>query len=147
MEHHFILRVVSKMLIPPIMLFALYVHFHADFGAGGGFQGGVIFAVAFILYGIVFGIDSLRLAMPPVVLRAVMALGVLIFAGTGVYSLLMGFNYLDYSALSKQGHPPYGQHLGIIIIEMGVLLAVAAAMIVIFMAFISRSPNIKDTDW
>ena len=54
MQHHLILRVVSKLLIPPILLFALYVQFHGDFGPGGGFQAGVIFAVAFILYGLVF---------------------------------------------------------------------------------------------
>ena len=56
MKHHLILRVVTKMLIPPILLFALYVQFHGDFGPGGGFQAGVIFASAFILYAIVFGL-------------------------------------------------------------------------------------------
>ena len=49
MDHHYILRIISKMLIPPIMLYAFYVQFHGDFGPGGGFQAGVIFAVAFIL--------------------------------------------------------------------------------------------------
>jgi len=147
MEHHFILRVVSKMLIPPIMLYAFYVQFHGDFGPGGGFQAGVIFAVAFILYAIVFGVENLTLVLPPVVLRAGMALGVLLYAGTGVYGLFRGYNFLDYAALAEPGHAAHGQHLGILLVEGGVGLTVAAAMIAIFVAFASRSPDIKDTDW
>ncbi len=49
MRRQTILRVVSKLLIPYILLFALYVQFHGDFGPGGGFQAGVIFAAGFIL--------------------------------------------------------------------------------------------------
>ena len=57
MNKHSILRVVSKFMIPFILLFALYVQFHGDFGPGGGFQAGVIFAAAFILYGLIYGED------------------------------------------------------------------------------------------
>ena len=48
-----IIRVVTKLIIPYILLFGLYVQFHGDFGPGGGFQAGVIMASAFILYGLV----------------------------------------------------------------------------------------------
>ena len=44
-----ILRVCTKVLFTPIILFGLYVQFHGDFGPGGGFQAGVIVAAAFIL--------------------------------------------------------------------------------------------------
>ena len=54
MNHHLVIRVVSKLLIPFILLFGLYVQFHGDFGPGGGFQAGVIFASAFVLYALVF---------------------------------------------------------------------------------------------
>ena len=47
MEHHLVLNVVARILIPLIMLFALYVQFHGDYGPGGGFQAGVIFAASF----------------------------------------------------------------------------------------------------
>ncbi len=49
MEHHHILRTITKLLIPIILLFALYVQFHGDFGPGGGFQAGVIFGSGIIL--------------------------------------------------------------------------------------------------
>ena len=50
-----VLRIIAKIIIPMILLFALYVQFHGDYGPGGGFQAGVIFAAGFILYGLVFG--------------------------------------------------------------------------------------------
>jgi multicomponent Na+:H+ antiporter subunit B len=147
MDHHFILRVVAKMLMPPIMLYALYVQFHGDFGPGGGFQAGVIFAVAFILYGLVYGLDSLRRVAPPAIVRAGIALGALLYAGTGVYSFFKGKNYLDYSALADSDNPVAGQHLGILLVEAGVGLTVASVMIAVFVAFAARAPEIKDTDW
>ena len=64
MKHKAVLRVSSKLLMPPIMLFALYVQFHGDFGPGGGFQAGVIFASAFVLYAILFGVPAARRLAP-----------------------------------------------------------------------------------
>ena len=50
MRQKIILRVVSKILIPYILLFAFYVQWHGDFGPGGGFQAGVIFAAGTVSY-------------------------------------------------------------------------------------------------
>ncbi len=78
-QEHVVLRVVAKMLIPMILLFALYVQFHGDYGPGGGFQAGVIFAAGIILYALVFGLGAARQVVPPPVLRRLAALGVLLF--------------------------------------------------------------------
>lgn len=131
-----ILRVVSKLLIPPIMLFALYVQFHGDFGPGGGFQAGVIFASAFILYALIFGVDNARKVAPSWLTRLMLAAGLLLFAGVGVITIILGGDYLDYSMLSKD--PLAGQHIGINIIEFGVGSTVAGAMITIFLIFDGR---------
>jgi len=135
--HHVVLRVVAKLLIPFILLFALYVQFHGDYGPGGGFQAGVIFASAFILYGLIFGLDAARKVAPPDVIRILIALGVLLYAGVGVASLLLGGNFLDYNVLADD--PVQGQHLGILLIELGVGTTVAAVMITIFFYFAGRS--------
>lgn len=131
-----ILRVVSKLLIPPIMLFALYVQFHGDFGPGGGFQAGVIFASAFILYALIFGVDNARKVAPAWLTRLMLAAGLLLFACVGVITMIMGGDYLDYSMLSKDART--GQHLGINLIEFGVGTTVAGAMINIFLIFDGR---------
>ena len=46
MRGDLVLRVVAKLLIPFMLLFALYVQFHGELGPGGGFQAGVIIAAA-----------------------------------------------------------------------------------------------------
>ena len=92
-----VFRIVSKILFGPIIIYGLYVQFHGDYGPGGGFQAGVIVAAAFILYALIFGLEKVRNIMPNLVIQYVMALGVLVFAGTGIVSILMGSNYLDYS--------------------------------------------------
>jgi len=125
-----VLRVVAKFLIPAILLFALYVQFHGDFGPGGGFQAGVIFASAFILYALLFGVGTARRVAPAWATRLLLASGLLLYAGVGVASILLGGTYLDYSVLAAD--PVAGQHIGITLIEFGVGVTVAAAMITIF---------------
>lgn len=146
MRHHLILRVITKLLIGPIILFALYVQFHGDFSPGGGFQAGVIMAVAFILYGIVFGLDAAQSVFPAWLVHKLMALGVLIYAGTGVASLFLGYDFLDYGAFAPH-HPSHGQHWGILAVEFGVLVTVTGVMVAIYYAFAMRRPAISDEEW
>lgn len=144
MEHHLILRVVSKFILPFIMLFALYVQFHGDFGPGGGFQAGVILGAGLILYTLVFGLPNAARVAPPSVLRVLSATGVLIFAGTGVVNMLLGGNFLDYGTFQPH-HPSHGEHWGILAVEFGVGVTVASTMVLIFFAFAGRSGReVKD---
>ncbi len=136
MKHNLILRITAKLLIPFIILFALYVQFHGDFGPGGGFQAGVIFSAAFILYTLVYGQETAERIIPMHILKILASLGVLIYAGTGVASLLLGGQFLNYSVLADV--PITGQHIGIVVIELGVGITVAAVMIMIFFLFSKR---------
>jgi multicomponent Na+:H+ antiporter subunit B len=137
MKGHDILRVTAKALIPLILLFGLYVQFHGDFGPGGGFQAGVIFAAAIILYALIFGLDEAKEAVPPRVLELIAALGVLLYGGVGIVTMLKGGTFLAYNALDP-AHPTHGQHLGILLVELGVGLTVTAVMCAIFFAFAER---------
>ena len=137
MTRHTILRVIAKFMIPYILLFALYVQFHGDFGPGGGFQAGVIFAAGFILYSLIFGIENGRKVMPPWLRRALLSIGVIIFGGTGLFGLILGGNFLDYNVLLE--NPVAGQHLGILLVELGVGITVSATMITIFFVFASQN--------
>ncbi len=133
MPEHPIVRLGAKLLVPCILLFALYVQFHGDFGPGGGFQAGVIFGAGCILYGLVFGADTLARVTPPRLVQQVAAGGVLLYALVGVAALLGGGAYLDYDALLTD--PLAGQHLGILLIELGVGVTVGAVMLGLFFAF------------
>lgn len=147
-DHHVILRVVSKMLIPVIVLYAFYVQFHGDYGPGGGFQAGVILAVSMILYALIFGVPEALAAVPAGFARSLAGFGLLLYASVGVWAMLNGGNYLDYNALIDEppgGHA--GQHLGILLIELGVLFTVSGSMLTIFYAFAGRVAEIRDEDW
>ncbi len=136
MRHHLVLRAIAKMLIPFILLFALYVQFHGDFGPGGGFQAGVIFDSGFILYALIFGLEAVQRVAPPGVVSTFVALGLLLFAGVGVATMFFGGAYLDYGTLGADFVA--GQHLGILLVELGVGITVAAVMMAIFFAFVAR---------
>ena len=85
-----ILRIGTKLILPFILLFALYVQFHGDYGPGGGFQAGVITAGMVILLAITFGLDAAQRIAPQALVERMIPLGVLIYAGTGIAGLAAG---------------------------------------------------------
>jgi multicomponent Na+:H+ antiporter subunit B len=162
-DHHVVLRVAAKLLIPIIALYAFYVQFHGDLGPGGGFQAGVILAVAVILHALVFGLKDTMAAIKPKFARGMAALGVLLYAGIGIVCIVNGGGFLDYDYLfprhieaqipdwilgpSDPAHPHlWGQHFGIMAIELGVLFTVAATMVTIFYGFAGRLGDAPKAD-
>ena len=135
-QRHRVLQVVTKLFIPFVLMFGLYVQFHGDYGPGGGFQAGVIFASAFILHGLIFGLQRTRAVLPPAALRVLMSVGVLLYAGTGLVTLLLGGNLLAYNVLAHD--PLHGQHWGIFAIELGVGVTVTSVMVSLFYGFASK---------
>ena len=136
MNENVALRAVSQLLSPFILLFGIHVHTHGDYGPGGGFQAGVIFASAFVLYGLVYGIGNARRVVPPRLTLILAAFGVLIFAGVGIAAMFMGGNYLEYAVFADSSAS--GNHIGIWLVELGVGVTVSAVMIAIFTSFAGR---------
>ncbi len=136
MREEIIVRVGAKFLAPFIIMFALYVHFHGDYSPGGGFQAGVILAAAFALLALVYGVEEVQRVLPPWFARMCAGLGVLIYAGVGVVTMLLGHNYLGYDALAHEG--THGQHYGIMLVELGVLVTVFGVMVSVFYCFAGR---------
>jgi len=136
MHRESIPRVVIKLVLPFILLFALYVQFHGDYGPGGGFQAGVIVAAGVILYGLIFGLSAARRVAPQRAVEIMVPLGVFIYAFVGVVGLLGGGNFLDYFVLDRD--PVHGQERGIFWVEIGVLVTVSGTMTAIYYAFSGR---------
>lgn len=142
MRRDIVLRVIAKILIPFMLLFALYVQFHGDFGPGGGFQAGVIIAASIIFYAIIFGLPATRQLLPEWIVESMVASGVLIYAGVGLIGILLGGNYLDYFVLDHD--PVHGEHRGIFWVEVGVAVTVAGVMLKIFYMFAGRRRDEDD---
>ncbi len=129
-------KVITRMMIPFIQLYGLYVITHGDYGPGGGFQGGVILAVSIMLY--VLSNDQ-RAGYKRISQKSTDTLissGVLIYGGIGILALILGGNYLQYNALLPD--PKLASHLGILGIEIGIGITVAAVMITLFNETIRR---------
>jgi len=129
--HDLIIKHTCRLIIPFIQIFALYVVAHGHHSPGGGFQGGVMLGASFILFAIS---QDLRLCLNRMKEKtaAIMgSTGVLIYAGAGFVCLLMGSNFLDYSALAPLlgSDEIMARSHGILIIETGVAIAVMAVMI------------------
>ena len=136
MKREPVLRVVGKLLIPYMLMFALYVQFHGDYGPGGGFQAGVITAAAIIFYALIFGLPAARRLVPEPLVETMVALGAFLYLAVGFAGLLLGGNYLDYFVLDRD--PVAGQHRGIFWVEIGVLITVSGVMLKIFYMFAGR---------
>jgi multicomponent Na+:H+ antiporter subunit B len=136
LRHYLVPRVVGRILIPFIFLFGLYVQFHGDYGPGGGFQAGAIVAASVILYALLEGEAQALRALPMSVLKWMVAGGSLLYGAVGVAGILLGGNFLDYSVLASD--PITGQHIGIILIELGVGITVTGVLLCVFHAFAAR---------
>ncbi|MET4632300.1 Na(+)/H(+) antiporter subunit B [Kaistia defluvii] len=131
-----VLRVATKFMLAPLLLFALYVQFHGDYGPGGGFQAGVIAAAAIILYGLINGLGPAQKIVPVGLLEVLIPGGVLIYVAVGVAGMLLGDNFLDYNHLAHDSI--HGQEWGVFLVEVGVFLTVFSTMIAIYYAFAGR---------
>ena len=129
-----IIKTACRLLIPFIQLFALYVIAHGHYSPGGGFQGGVILGASIILLAISHDLRTTIERMSEKLVAILCAVGVLIYAGAGALCLLLGLNFLDYSALAPLLHvdPISARSLGILIVEIGVGVAVMCTMIWIY---------------
>lgn len=136
LRSHQPLRIMGQVVIPFIVMFALYVQFHGEYSPGGGFQAGALLAAGIVLYALLEGEPAALKIISPGVLRFMTAGGALIFGGMGLLTLMLGGDFLQYDVLGDD--PIKAQQLGILIIEAGVGITVAGVLLSIFHAFAAR---------
>jgi multicomponent Na+:H+ antiporter subunit B len=137
LNDHIILRLVSGIFIPFIILYSLYIQINGESSPGGGFQAGAIMASGLIVYDLIFGKTQFAGKFANLYLSQLLTLGVFIYAGIGLVSMLLGGQFLDYDFLASNPHK--GQHLGIFIIEIGVGITVMTGLLSIYKAFRTHS--------
>ena len=135
MGDNVVIKIISTLMIPLILIFGLYVQFHGEYSAGGGFQAGVILAASFILYDLVFSNESFGLKLNTDIILNFIATGVALYVLVGIFGLLYGGNFLDYSSLSLSNDTSSGQKIGIFLVEIGVGLTVSGVMVLIYKMF------------
>ena len=137
-----IVQVVCRMAARIIQLFAIYVIFHGHYSPGGGFQGGALLAAAVILLRIAEGERGSRKELPAELALPLGTLGVLIFAGVGLVSILSGGSFLQYEIGPILSADPASAHYwAILVVEIGVGLAVMSILVAIFDRLVDRGDH------
>ncbi|MBU1149742.1 MAG: MnhB domain-containing protein [Pseudomonadota bacterium] len=132
-KSNLIILMVSRVVSPFIMLFALYVIFHGHYSPGGGFQGGTIMAASLLLIRLSAGRDIAQLQFKSILGTPLGSIGVLIYFGTGFAAMLFGGQFLNYHFLPFAGFTAAElRSLGILLVEIGVGLAVMAILVAIY---------------
>ena len=128
-----VVNIICRAMAPFILLFALYVIVHGHYSPGGGFQGGAILAASVMLLRLSLGKERTSKRFPPKLAPILGAIGLLIYAGTGLATLIWGGMYLDYAYLPiPEVSGASLRYLGILIVEIGIGLAVFGILLSIF---------------
>jgi len=140
-EDNPVVALISSIVSPFIMLFAMYVVFHGHYSPGGGFQGGTILAAAVILLRLAHGSSIGQMQFPRSLGTILGSLGVLIYFGTGLASLLFGGQFLNYAHLPVAETAPLRRGLGILFVEVGVGVAVMGILVAIYDDLLEGNPD------
>lgn len=138
-----IVRTCSRIMVPFLQIYSLYVYVHGHTSPGGGFQGGCIMAASFILLAVAYDIGEAKRRFSERLNALFCCLGVFIYAGTGAVSLIFSDNFLDYSAwrhILPVG-PVMARYYGIAMIELGVEITVMAVMVSIFLDLVTAGEH------
>ncbi|MDJ0769780.1 MAG: MnhB domain-containing protein [Ilumatobacter sp.] len=127
-----IVALSARLVTPFIQLFALYVVFHGHYSPGGGFQGGAMLAASFLLIRLSIGTAAAQSQFQRSWGMPVSSIGILVFLGTGLIVMFLGFNFLDHAGLPFGLPDPELRNAGILAIELGVAIAVTATLISIY---------------
>ena len=128
-----ILDVITRLTVPLMQVFGIYVVLHGHYSPGGGFQGGVILAVSVILQRLTLGAEESYRRFPPPAALALTAAGVLAFLAMGFLPYLLSGSFLDYCELPLPGtEAPYRRYWGILLVELGIAVGVWGALVAIF---------------
>lgn len=129
-----VVEVSLKLLLHTAVLYGLFIHFHGEESAGGGFQAGAIFSSVFLVYQFIF--DDEDYLIKERLSRIFLFIGITLYFGMGIFTMLLGGKFLEYNALGFfHVSSPVSQKIGIIVVETGVLLVVGAALIKVGYAF------------
>ncbi len=121
-----IVNKISKIIIPFIVLFGLYILFHGEVSPGGGFQAGAILASALITYSLIFSKIYYNLAK----LSLLSLVGIIIYIFTGLIGIFNGKAFLNFNII--------GQKISILLIEVGIGLSISATFLIIFLSLVEN---------
>lgn len=130
--------VMITIIQPLILVYAVYVLFHGEVSLGGGFQAGALIAMAYILDALVIPDKKSMVVLSKRNSVALAGLGPFVYAITGVFAMIGGGCFLEYAKMPLAVHTAELHSIGILAVEVGVTIGVAATIITILNAIMER---------
>lgn len=131
--------VASRLVIPILVIYAVYVLLHGEISLGGGFQAGALLACAYLLDRITPGKG---MYLPRLRTESTLLLGgagAFLYALTGMLCMIGGGNFLEYGHLPLPQEGTELHSIGILMIEAGVTVCVMAVIIQILEIVLERT--------
>ena len=89
-----VLRSATKIILPCILLFGVYVVLNGHISPGGGFSGGAVMGAGLILYSSAFGAEAVSRFFTRKTFRTVTSAALLCYGASKAYSFFTGANNL-----------------------------------------------------
>lgn len=121
-----ILRAATRMLMPLMLLFALFLLLRGHNEPGGGFVAGLVVSAAYALLVFAEGVEPARRALlvPP---ERLLGVGLLVSLATGVAPVLVGRPFLSSLWWGALGSPMFFD-IGVCLVVIGVVLTMIFSM-------------------
>jgi multicomponent Na+:H+ antiporter subunit B len=125
-----ILQTAVRVLMPLLLLFAVFLLIRGHSQPGGGFVGGLVVAASFILYSIAFGVDAARRALL-VGPSTLLGVGLLVAFVSGLPGLVIGQPFMT-AIWTTVMTGSTALHVGTpLVFDIGVFLAVTGVVLTI----------------
>ncbi len=125
-----ILQTATRLLMPLLLLFALFLLFRGHNAPGGGFVAGLVVAAAFVLHVIAFGIVASRRALP-VAAPLLLPIGLSVAVMSGAPAVVLGRPFMT-ALWTTVGDGRLSLALGTpLVFDIGVFLAVTGVVLTI----------------
>ena len=125
-----ILQTAVRVLMPLLLLFAVFLLMRGHNQPGGGFVGGLVVAASFILYSIAFGVDAARRALL-VGPSTLLGVGLLVAFVSGLPGLVIGQAFMT-AIWTTVTTGSTALHVGTpLVFDIGVFLAVIGVVLTI----------------
>jgi multisubunit Na+/H+ antiporter MnhB subunit len=125
-----ILQTAVRVLMPLLLLFAVFLLMRGHNQPGGGFVAGLVVAASFILYSIAFGVDAARRALLVGPSR-LLGIGLLVALVSGLPGVVIGHPFMT-AVWMAIGTGSAALYVGTpLVFDVGVFLAVVGVVLTI----------------
>jgi multisubunit Na+/H+ antiporter MnhB subunit len=125
-----ILQTATRLLMPLLLLFAIFLLLRGHNQPGGGFVGGLVVAASFVLYSIAFGVDAARRALP-VRSSTLLGIGLLVALVSGLPGVVLGQPFMTsvwttiaFGSTKLDVGTPLVFDIGVFLAVIGVVLTI-----------------------